>query len=76
MAHHLLELDACQPSFLGLEMDECPLLKTPPKEIRAKGFFSCHAYLKRLLSGSVDCKRTKLMLVGLGGAGKTRCSIS
>ncbi|XP_025077380.1 uncharacterized protein LOC112554025 isoform X3 [Pomacea canaliculata] len=54
-----------------LEMDECPLLKTPPKEIRAKGFFSCHAYLKRLLSGSVDCKRTKLMLVGLGGAGKT-----
>ncbi|KAK7503510.1 hypothetical protein BaRGS_00005049 [Batillaria attramentaria] len=54
-----------------LEMDECPMLKTPPKEIRAKGFLSTFAFLRRLLSGSVDCKRTKLMLVGLGGAGKT-----
>ncbi|KAL3867198.1 hypothetical protein ACJMK2_044420, partial [Sinanodonta woodiana] len=54
-----------------LELDECPLLKTPPKEIRDKGFASTYAYLQRLLSGSTSCKRTKLMLVGLGGAGKT-----
>ncbi|XP_076465791.1 uncharacterized protein LOC143297367 [Babylonia areolata] len=54
-----------------LEMEDCPVLKTPPKEIRAKGFTSTFAFLKRLLSGSVDCKRTKLMMVGLGGAGKT-----
>ncbi|XP_041374603.1 uncharacterized protein LOC121387519 [Gigantopelta aegis] len=54
-----------------LELDECPLLKTPPKEIQAKGFATTFAYLQRLLSGSVECQRTKLMLVGLGGAGKT-----
>jgi hypothetical protein len=58
--------------FPGLELEDCPVLKTPPKEIRAKGFLSTYAFLKRLLSGSVDCKRTKLMMVGLGGAGKTR----
>ncbi|GFO37940.1 leucine-rich repeat serine/threonine-protein kinase 1 [Plakobranchus ocellatus] len=54
-----------------LELEGCPRLKTPPKEIRAKGFVTTFAYLRRLLSGSVTCKRTKLMLVGLGGAGKT-----
>ncbi|XP_050400370.2 uncharacterized protein LOC126817438 [Patella vulgata] len=54
-----------------LEMDGCPSLKTPPKEIRAKGFATTFAYLRRLLSGSTECMRTKLMLVGLGGAGKT-----
>ncbi|XP_069137453.1 uncharacterized protein [Argopecten irradians] len=54
-----------------LNLSECPLLKTPPKEIRERGFTTTVAYLKRLLTGSVDCKRTKLMLVGLGGAGKT-----
>ncbi|XP_046562629.1 LOW QUALITY PROTEIN: uncharacterized protein LOC124271531 [Haliotis rubra] len=54
-----------------LELDECPMLKTPPKEIRAKGFSATCAYLRRLLSGSVECRRTKLMMVGLGGAGKT-----
>ncbi|XP_060074414.1 uncharacterized protein LOC132554131, partial [Ylistrum balloti] len=54
-----------------LTLDDCPLLKTPPKEIRERGFTTTYAYLKRLLTGSVDCKRTKLMLVGLGGAGKT-----
>ena len=67
----------CDPRVLfvlcaGLELEECPVLKTPPKEIRAKGFLSTYAFLKRLLSGSVECKRTKLMMVGLGGAGKTR----
>lgn len=29
------------------------------------------AYLERLSQGSVACYRTKLMFVGLGGAGKT-----
>ncbi|XP_048259206.1 uncharacterized protein LOC124134238 [Haliotis rufescens] len=54
-----------------LELEECPMLKTPPKEIRAKGFSATCAYLRRLLSGSVECRKTKLMMVGLGGAGKT-----
>ncbi|XP_059176566.1 uncharacterized protein LOC131956160 [Physella acuta] len=54
-----------------LELEACPRLKTPPKEIRAKGFVTTMAYLKRLVTGSVTCHRTKLMLVGLGGAGKT-----
>lgn len=53
-------------------MAECPILKTPPKEIRSQGFTASYGYLRRLLSGSVECKRTKLMLVGLGEAGKTR----
>ncbi|KAK3097461.1 hypothetical protein FSP39_009834, partial [Pinctada imbricata] len=57
--------------LLTLELEECPLLKTPPKEIRERGFATTYAYLRRLLSGSVECKRTKLMLVGLGEAGKT-----
>ena len=47
-------------------------IKTPPQEIIVKGFQAIHAYLKRLETGSVQCKRTKLLLVGLGGAGKTR----
>ena len=55
-----------------LELDDCPLLKTPPREIRDKGFQSVYAYLQRLLSGATLSKRTKLMMVGLGGAGKTR----
>ncbi|KAL4228297.1 hypothetical protein ACF0H5_013728 [Mactra antiquata] len=58
-------------SLNRLELEACPLLKTPPKEIRAKGFSTTFAYLRRLMSGSTPCKRTKLMLVGLGGAGKT-----
>ncbi|XP_077989757.1 uncharacterized protein LOC144444214 [Glandiceps talaboti] len=55
----------------AISLGHCPLLRTPPKEIVARGFQAIHAYLKRLLSGSVECKRTKLMMVGLGGAGKT-----
>ncbi|XP_060565876.1 uncharacterized protein LOC132724909 isoform X2 [Ruditapes philippinarum] len=58
-------------SLKKLDLDDCPLLKTPPREIRDKGFHSTFAYLQRLLSGAVLSKRTKLMLVGLGGAGKT-----
>lgn len=68
---HCIDFFPCNP-LEGLEMEECPLLKTPPKEIRAKGFSTTFAYLRRLVSGSMPCKRTKLMLVGLGGAGKTR----
>ncbi|XP_033749950.1 uncharacterized protein LOC117334433 [Pecten maximus] len=63
------EIGRCPLTELGL--DDCPVLKTPPKEIRDRGFRTTYAYLKRLLTGSTDCKRTKLMLVGLGGAGKT-----
>ena len=50
----------------------CPSLKTPPKEIVRRGFSAIYGYLRRLQMGAVECKRTKLMLVGLGGAGKTR----
>lgn len=48
------------------------MLKTPPKEIVRSGFQAIIGYLRRLAQGSVECKRTKLMMVGLGGAGKTR----
>ena len=57
---------------LGLFLKGTPSLKTPPKEIVARGFVSIMGYLRRLKAGSTSCKRTKLMLVGLGGAGKTR----
>ena len=55
-----------------IHLSECTLLKTPPKEIVARGFVAVMGYLKRLRLGASPCKRTKLMLVGLGGAGKTR----
>jgi ribosome biogenesis GTPase A len=54
-----------------LDLTGCISLKTPPPEIQRRGVDSILAYLKRLLTGSVECKRTKLMLQGLGGAGKT-----
>ncbi|EDV23216.1 uncharacterized protein TRIADDRAFT_58269 [Trichoplax adhaerens] len=50
-------------------------LKTPPPEIKNRGFQAIMGYLKRLLTGSVECKRTKLMMVGLGGAGKTSLTV-
>ena len=53
----------------------CASLKTPPKEIVRRGFVATMGYLRRLQMGSVECKRTKLMLVGLGGAGKTRSAV-
>ncbi|XP_069138297.1 uncharacterized protein [Argopecten irradians] len=70
---HLLSISAeiGRCPLTELNLDDCPVLKTPPKEIRDHGFRMTYAYLKRLLTGSTDCKRTKLMLVGLGGAGKT-----
>lgn len=54
-----------------LDLTGCMSLKTPPLEIQRRGVNSVLAYLNRLLTGSVECKRTKLMLLGLGGAGKT-----
>lgn len=61
--------------FVALLLLNCSLLKTPPKEIVRSGFQAVMGYLKRLAQGSVECKRTKLMMVGLGGAGKTRYKI-
>ncbi|RMZ98086.1 serine threonine- kinase pats1 [Brachionus plicatilis] len=54
-----------------LDLNGCLSLKTPPPEIVRRGTNSVMSYLKRLLSGTEICKRTKLMLVGLGEAGKT-----
>lgn len=54
-----------------LDLESCLSLKTPPLEIVRRGTNSVLSYLKRLLSGTEICKRTKLMLVGLGEAGKT-----
>jgi leucine-rich repeat kinase 2 len=54
-----------------VDVDRTISLKTPPPEICKRGSSSIIGYLKRLSSGSVLCKRTKLMLVGLGEAGKT-----
>ena len=48
------------------------MLRTPPHEVVSRGFESVKAYLKRLAGGFTECRRTKLMVVGLGGAGKTR----
>ncbi|CAH1783022.1 unnamed protein product [Owenia fusiformis] len=58
-------------SLSQLPLKGCPVLKTPPKEIVSRGLTAILAYFKRLQSGSTACKRTKLMMVGLGGAGKT-----
>ena len=60
----------------ALPLRGCPSLKTPPKEIVSRGFQAVYGYLHRLQMGSVECWRTKLMMVGLGGAGKTRYSYS
>ncbi|XP_064626432.1 uncharacterized protein LOC135487048 [Lineus longissimus] len=56
----------------SLNLTSCPSLKTPPQEIiRQNSQTLTIAYLRRLAAGSVTCYRTKLMLVGLGEAGKT-----
>lgn len=54
-----------------LNLNNCLSLKTPPPEVQNRGLNAIMSYLKRLMSGSVLFKRTKLMLVGLGEAGKT-----
>jgi hypothetical protein len=57
--------------LIELNLVGCVSLKTPPIEIIRRGHTQTMAFLQRLSSGSTACKRTKLMLVGLGGAGKT-----
>ncbi|CAF0705574.1 unnamed protein product, partial [Brachionus calyciflorus] len=54
-----------------LNLFNCLALKNPPPEIVKRGMNSIMTFLRRLLSGSIEFKRTKLMLVGLGEAGKT-----
>lgn len=69
-----LETLSAQVGFLplkSLNLTGCGSLKTPPIEITRRGHQQTMAFLRRLVSGSTPCKRTKLMLVGLGGAGKT-----
>lgn len=61
----------CRLPLISLKIENCPLLKTPPMEIVKNGMEEIMNYMKRLLESSVECKRTKLMVVGLGGAGKT-----
>ena len=66
------------PSSMGsmglsaLHVRGCTSMKTPPIEVINRGFMATLGYLKRLAMGSAQVTRTKLMLVGLGGAGKTR----
>jgi len=55
-----------------LNLNNCPSLRTPPKEILDQGMKTVIAYLKRLSQGSKAVYQTKLMVVGLGGVGKTR----
>ncbi|XP_055958804.1 probable serine/threonine-protein kinase pats1 [Patella vulgata] len=59
------------PNIKSINLFRCPSLRTPPNEVVQRGFESVQAYLKRLAGGFTECRRTKLMLVGLGGAGKT-----
>ncbi|CAF3553209.1 unnamed protein product [Rotaria sordida] len=69
-----LETLSAEVGFLPLRelnLTGCVSLKTPPIEITRRGHTQTMAFLQRLISGSTPCKRTKLMLVGLGGAGKT-----
>ena len=57
---------------VAINLRGCPSLRTPPNEVVARGADAVKAYLKRLAGGETENWRTKLMLVGLGGAGKTR----
>ncbi|XP_076445934.1 uncharacterized protein LOC143283637 [Babylonia areolata] len=59
------------PSLKQIRLVSCPSLRTPPNEVVSRGMESVKAYLKRLAGGFTECRRTKLMFVGLGGAGKT-----
>ena len=57
---------------IAIGLRNCPSLKTPPVEIVGRGVEATKAFLRRLSGGTTENWRTKLMLVGLGGAGKTR----
>jgi GTPase SAR1 family protein len=54
----------------ALQVDHNPL-HTPPLEIVSKGGSAVLAYLKGLKGGKTPVFKTKVMLVGLGGVGKT-----
>ena len=62
----------CLFVLLDMRLRMCPSLHSPPIEVSSRGTASVMAYLKRLKGGFAEYKRTKLMLVGLGGVGKTR----
>lgn len=62
----LLESVSAKVAALKLELidlSNCFSLKTPPPEIVSRGSKTVLTFFKRLLLGSVECKRTKLMLV-------------
>ncbi|PAA48002.1 hypothetical protein BOX15_Mlig030627g5 [Macrostomum lignano] len=59
------------PSLNHVDVGRCPALRTPPLEVVQRGSAALLSYLKFLASDQVECKRTKLMFVGLGGVGKT-----
>ncbi|CAG5122482.1 unnamed protein product, partial [Candidula unifasciata] len=59
------------PNLKSVRLFSNPSLRTPPHEVVSRGFAAVKAYLKKLAGGFTECRRTKLMLVGLGGAGKT-----
>jgi hypothetical protein len=56
---------------LGLHLNSCPSLETPPQDIVGRGFDSVKAFLQKMAGGFTECHRTKLMFIGLGQAGKT-----
>ena len=67
---HCILLDNLTPKISSLplkklDLNGCISLKTPPPEIVKRGLASILSFLKRLLTGSVLCKKTKLMLVNL-----------
>ena len=53
-----------------INLSSCASLKTPPLEVVKRGAAAILAYLNRLEGGFTECRRTKLMFVGLGGSGK------
>ncbi|XP_062577865.1 uncharacterized protein LOC134239727, partial [Saccostrea cucullata] len=71
----LLETLSAKLGFMinlkNINLQHCPSLRTPPHEVVSRGFESVKAYLKRLDGGFTTCRRTKLMFVGVGDAGKT-----
>ncbi|CAD5126525.1 DgyrCDS14632 [Dimorphilus gyrociliatus] len=71
-----LLLEEISPKIADLPLNQilfynCPSLRTPPKVMARSSAKYIKNYMRALSKGFVSCKRTKLMLVGLGGAGKT-----
>lgn len=59
---------------LAIPLSGCISLTNPPPEVVRRGTEYIIGFLRRSLAGTVQCRRTKLMMVGLGGAGKTKYS--